>query len=112
MVIATGGAQSSMRRAINSWLAVELIGTKSNRDAVGARITLEAAGKRQMREVVLGDGYGSQNSLRQYFGLGPNTKADSLTVRWPRSGITQTFPNIGANRIIRITEGRSELEFK
>jgi ASPIC and UnbV/FG-GAP-like repeat len=96
----------------NSWLAVELIGTKSNRDAVGARVTIEAAGKRQMREVVLGDGYGSQNTLRQYFGLGANTKVDNLIVRWPRSGITQTFRDVGANHIVRITEGRSELEFK
>src|SRR6266850_2535709 len=94
----------------NSWLAVELVGTKSNRDAVGARITIEAQGKHQMREVVLGDGYGSQNSLRQYFGLGANMKVDTLTVRWPRSGTIQTFPNVAANQIVRITEGRPGLD--
>ena len=94
----------------NSWLAVELVGTKSNRDAVGARITIEAQGKHQMREVVLGDGYGSQNSLRQYFGLGTNIKVDTLTVRWPRSGTIQTFRNVAANQIVRITEGRPELD--
>jgi hypothetical protein len=94
----------------NSWLAVELVGTKSNRDAVGARITIDVQSKHQMREVVLGDGYGSQNSLRQHFGLGKNSKVDRLTVRWPRSGIIQTFENISANHIVRITEDQSELE--
>ena len=52
-----------------NWLGVELVGTKSNRDAVGARVSIVVKGKPQMREVALGDGYGSQNSLRQYFGL-------------------------------------------
>ncbi|HEY3132581.1 MAG TPA: CRTAC1 family protein [Acidobacteriota bacterium] len=91
------------------WLAVELTGTRSNRDAVGARVILKLAGKQQMREVVLGDGYGSQNSLRQYFGLDRATSVDELTVRWPRSGIVQTFRNIPANRIVQVTEGRQEL---
>jgi hypothetical protein len=93
----------------NSWLGVELTGTKSNRDAVGARVTIEVAGKRQMREVVLGDGYGSQNTLRQYFGLGTNRKVDTLTVRWPRSGIGQTFHDLDTNHIVRVVEGKNEL---
>ncbi len=93
----------------NSWLAVELVGTESNRDAVGARITIEAQGRHQMREVVLGDGYGSQNSLRQYFGLGQDKNVDNVTIRWPRSGITQTLRNVAANQILRITESRSPL---
>jgi hypothetical protein len=96
----------------SSWLGVELTGTRTNRDAVGARITIEVEGKRQMREIVLGDGYGSQNSLRQYFGLGANTKVDELTIRWPRSGITQKFRDIRANQILQITEGESTLHFR
>ena len=91
------------------WLAVELVGTRSNRDAVGARITITVKGKRQMRELVEGDGYGSQNSLRQYFGLNDAGAVEELTVRWPRSRITQTFRNVAADRIIEITEGRDEL---
>ena len=62
-----------------------------------------------MREVVLGDGYGSQNSLRQHFGLNDAAAVDEMTVRWPRSGITQTFRNVAANRIVEITEGRETL---
>jgi hypothetical protein len=64
------------------------------------------AGKQQMREVVLGDGYGSQSSLRQYFGLADQAKVDELVVRWPKSGTTQTFSNVAADRIIQITEGK------
>jgi hypothetical protein len=92
-----------------NWLQVELVGVQSNRDAVGARITAVAKGKKQIREVVLGDGYASQNSLRQHFGLGDNAVVDELTVRWPRSGIVQTFHNVAANRIVEITEGRQTL---
>jgi enediyne biosynthesis protein E4 len=103
-----------------NWLAIELEGGAgrladgTNRDAVGARVTVRAGGKRQIREVVLGDGYGSQNSLRQYFGLGQGRQADELTVHWPRSGRTQTFRNLAAGRFYRLTEGAAapqELRF-
>jgi len=110
-------SSSSFRHALlkneidakRNWIQVELVGTKSNRDAVGARVSLVAKGKPQMREVVLGDGYGSQNSLRQHFGLADATSVDELKVKWPRSGITQVFHNVAANRIIQITEGKDEI---
>jgi len=91
------------------WLGVELVGTKSNRDGVGARVSVVVAGKPQMREIVLGDGYGSQNSLRQYFGLGDAGEVDEMVVRWPRSGIVQKFPKVAANRIVQVTEGSDAL---
>jgi len=91
------------------WLAVELVGTKSNRDAVGARVYATTGGLQQMREVVLGDGYGSQNSLRQYFGLNQAAAIDTLVVKWPRSGIVQTFKNVSADRIVEVAEGRDSL---
>ncbi len=92
-----------------NWLAVELTGTKSNRDAVGARVYLRIGGRQQMREVVLGDGYGSQSTLRQYFGLGDTPSADELIVQWPRSGIVQKFRNVAGSRIVAVSEGRDEL---
>ncbi len=92
-----------------NWIAFELVGTKSNRDAVGARVYLKVQGQPQMREVFLGDGYGSQNTLRQHFGLGEATAVDEVVVKWPRSGITQTFRNVAGNRILEITEGKDEL---
>jgi hypothetical protein len=91
------------------WLAVELTGTRSNRDAVGARVTVRAGGLRQTREVTLGDGYASQGSLRQYFGMGQADRADELIVRWPRSGILQRFAGVATNQIVQITEGRDRL---
>ncbi|HXB21624.1 MAG TPA: CRTAC1 family protein [Candidatus Solibacter sp.] len=87
-----------------NWLQVELVGTESNRDAVGARITILVQGQQQSRELVSGDSYGSQSPLRQHFGLGPYDKVDKLIVRWPRSGVVQTFENVAANRILQITE--------
>lgn len=101
------------------WLQVEVVGAGgdlpdgTNRDGVGARLTLTAGGFTQTREVVLGDGYGSQNSLRQHFGLGTARRVDELTVTWPRSGRVQTFRDLGPDRldrIVRLTEGRDELE--
>jgi hypothetical protein len=104
-----------------NWLAVELTGAGpaqpkgSNRDAVGARVTIIYKGQRQMREVALGDGYASQNSLRLYFGLGGErsqaTGAEApagleLIVKWPRSGIVQRFKDVPADQIVGIEEGR------
>ena len=91
------------------YLQVELVGTKSNRDGVGARISIKVKGKAQMRELTAGDGYGSQNSLRQHFGLNDATSVDEITVKWPRSGTTQTFQNVAGGRIIEITEGKNEI---
>jgi hypothetical protein len=92
-----------------NWLAVELEGTQSNRDAVGARVIAHVGTLQQMREVVAGDGYSSQNTLRLHFGLGEQAHVDRLEVRWPRSGIVQTFENVTGNRIVRIIEGDESL---
>jgi len=92
-----------------NWLQVELVGVRSNRDAAGVRVTAVVKGKKQTREVVIGDGYASQNSLRQHFGLGDDAIVDELTVRWPRSGIVQTFHQVAGNRIVEVTEGRDTL---
>lgn len=92
-----------------NWLEIELIGTISNRDAVGARVTIYIGGQQQAREVVLGDSYGSQSSLRLHFGLGRSAVVDKVVVRWPCSKIVQTFGNVAGNRIIQITEGSADL---
>ncbi len=85
------------------WLAVKLIGTRSNRDAVGARITLGAGGQRQMREVQAGSGYLSGSSLVQHFGLGEATEVERIEVHWP-SGARSTLTDIAANQFVEITE--------
>ena len=93
-----------------NWLAIELRGTESNRDAVGASVTLEAGGEKFTRLVSAGSGFASQQSARLYFGLGDKTEVDTMTVRWP-NGRIQKFTKdqnriIAARQLIRITEGQ------
>ncbi len=87
----------------NSWLTIKLIGTKSNRDAIGARIILKANGKTQTREIINGSSFLSQNSPWQTFGLGKSKKIDSIEVRWP-SGKKQVLENINVKQTLTITE--------
>ena len=91
------------------WLQVELVGVTTNRDAVGARVTIRVGEAGQFREIVSGDSYGSQSSLRQHFGLDQHHKVDQLIVYWPVSKITQVFENVAADRIIQITEGEDQI---
>jgi hypothetical protein len=87
-----------------TFLTVELQGTTSNRDGVGAVVTIEAGGSKQIRHAAAGSGYASQHSARLYFGLNDTTRVDTLTVRWP-SGLIERFENIDAQRLVHITEG-------
>ena len=94
-----------------NWLAIELRGTESNRDAVGASVTLEVGGEKLTRLVSAGSGFASQQSARLYFGLGDKTEVDTMTVRWP-NGRIQKFSKernqtIAARQLIRITEGQA-----
>src|SRR4029077_6146316 len=82
----------------------KLIGTKSNRAAIGARVTIRAAGVKQFSEVHGGASYLSQNDLRLHFGLGAATKMDTVEVRWP-TGKVETLENVAADAIYTIVEG-------
>jgi ASPIC and UnbV/FG-GAP-like repeat len=93
-----------------NWLAIELRGTASNRDAVGALVTLEAGGEKFTRLVSAGSGFASQQSARLYFGLGDKAEVDAITVRWP-NGHIQKFSkdqnqSIAVRQLIHITEGQ------
>jgi enediyne biosynthesis protein E4 len=91
-----------------NWLAIELRGTESNRDAVGATVIVEAGGQRFTRLVSAGSGFASQQSARLYFGLGDKTQVDAVTVRWPRGGVEKFTKERGlaARQLVRITEGK------
>jgi hypothetical protein len=89
--------------AANHWLAVRLIGKKSNRDGLGARIEVAAGGVRQHAERVSGSGYLSQDDARVHFGLGNTAKADSVTITWP-SGTVQTLRDVAADRVLVVEE--------
>ncbi len=90
----------------NNWLTVRLVGTDSNRDGLGARITAVAGELSQIREVNAGSSSGSQNMLPVHFGLGQNSAVDRLTVRWP-SGTLQTLIGVGVNQVITVVECQS-----
>jgi hypothetical protein len=89
--------------AAGHWLQVKLIGTRSNRDAVGARVAVTAGGLRQMREVHAGSAYLSGSSLVQHFGLGTATRVDAVAVAWP-SGARTVLHDVGTNQRLTLTE--------
>ena len=89
-------------------LILQLRGARSNRDAVGARVTLVTATSERLREVASGAGYLSQSSRRLHFGLAAEEAVRELRVRWP-SGITQTISPVPAQGTFFLTEGEPAL---
>jgi hypothetical protein len=87
----------------NHWLKVKLIGVKSNKSAIGARVICKYGGKQQAQEVLSQSSFFSSNDRRLHFGLGSATTAD-LEIRWP-SGLKQTLKNVAVDRLMTITEG-------
>jgi enediyne biosynthesis protein E4 len=88
----------------NHRVLFHLVGTKSNRAAIGARVTIRAGEITQFDEVRGGGSYLSQNDLRLHFGLGSAARIDSVVVRWP-TGKTETLKDIAADKIYTIVEG-------
>jgi Tfp pilus assembly protein PilF/peroxiredoxin len=86
-------------------LALRLVGTKSNRDGVGARVTVETDKLRRTRLVQVGSGFLSQHTKELLFGLGKSGRVSKVTVAWP-SGATQTFSDVPINHRLWIQEGR------
>jgi hypothetical protein len=85
------------------WLTVRLIGRKSNRAGIGARVKLTAAGAAQMEEVRSGGSYLSQSDLRVHFGLGATSSVASLEIRWP-SGQVERLTDVPVDRAIVVRE--------
>ena len=90
------------------WLKVKLIGTKSNRSAIGARVVARYGGKQQVQEVISQSSYCSSNDRRLHFGLGKAETAD-LEIQWP-AGTKQTFEKLQANQLVVIREGAPAVE--
>jgi enediyne biosynthesis protein E4 len=94
----------------NNWLKVKVLGVKSNRTGIGARVKItwrvpgENKTRSQIDEVRSGGGYLSQNDLRVHFGLGKAEKVDLVEIRWP-SGTVDTVKDVLANRLLYIKEG-------
>jgi PKD repeat protein len=87
----------------NHWIEIDLEGTLSNRDGIGARVFATAGGVTQLHEQGGGMHRDSQNHTRIHFGLGQNSTVQRLKITWP-SGIVQVIENIPADRIIRVVE--------
>lgn len=96
----------------NHWLCVELVGTETNRSAIGARLravfTEDGDERSVYRHVNSGGSFGA-NPLRQTIGIGKATKVDRLEIFWPTTGKTQTFSSLIADRHLLITEGSAEI---
>ncbi|MBV8819479.1 MAG: CRTAC1 family protein [Acidobacteriaceae bacterium] len=91
-----------------AWIKVKLVGTKSNRSAIGTRVVCKYAGRQQVQEVLSQSSFYSSSDQRLHFGLGAATTVD-LEVRWP-SGLKQSFTGVAANRFVTITEGSSAID--
>ena len=121
-ILAVNGAARLLRNEVgnrNRWLRIKLVGAargdrkqpgadvrKSNRNGIGARVTVWAGGSRQSREVRSGSSYLSQNDFRLHFGLGKHPAADSVTVRWP-GGTVDRLGSISADRELVVEEGEA-----
>jgi enediyne biosynthesis protein E4 len=86
------------------FLNLRLQGVKSNRSAIGARVTVEAGGRKWIDEVRSGESFYSQHSMTLHFGLADVRKVDRVTVRWP-AGKTETWSNLATNARCNLTEG-------
>jgi hypothetical protein len=90
-------------RGDSHWLKIKLVGTKSNRSAIGARVVVHYAGKKQAQAVMSQSSFYSSNDPRLHFGLGTATTAD-VDIFWP-SGTHETFKAIKIDQLITVKEG-------
>ena len=89
----------------NHYLLVHTVGTKSNRDGIGARVIISVGGQTQHAEVQSGGSYLSHNDLRLHFGLGKAERVDRLEVRWP-SGAVQVLSDLAVDQHLTVVEPR------
>ena len=97
------------RKSANHSILLKLVGTKSNRDGIGAKVRVIAGGLTQFDEVRSGGSYLSSNDLRLHFGLGAATKIDRVEIEWP-SGQKDLVENATAGGIVTIVEGQGVTE--
>jgi hypothetical protein len=93
----------NVSQKVGNWIELKLIGTKSNRDGIGARVQLQAGGLTQIRELDGGNGYAGESSRRIHFGIGAAAKIDRLQIRWP-SGLVEQV-NVPLNAVSYVQEG-------
>jgi enediyne biosynthesis protein E4 len=106
LVSSNGGPAALFRNvgATNHSLRIKLIGTKSNRDGIGAVVRVTAGSDSQWQMLRSGSSYLSSSELVLTFGLGTHTQADTIEIRWP-SGQTDKLANVAADQIVNVKEG-------
>ena len=87
------------------WLTVQVVGTRANRDGVGTRMRLSAAGQSQWRTVNGASSYMSHSDIRAHFGLGPNERVDRIEITWP-DGSTESIQDIPADKLLLVRQGQ------
>ena len=88
----------------NHWLKLKLVGTKSNRSAIGTSVWVTVGGRRQRQDVLSQSSFYSQSDLRLHFGLGPAAMADRIEIRWPL-GLLEEYRDVAGDRILTLVEG-------
>jgi len=88
----------------NHWLCLRLVGKLSNRDGIGARVTVKGQSREWVDEVRSGSSYNSSSDLRLHFGLGEETRIKAIDIRWP-NGNSEEFPGPEVNQCVTLTEG-------
>jgi hypothetical protein len=91
------------------WIEINLVGVKSNRDAIGARLTLKSAGQTQKIWQTGGGSFQSAPSRRLHVGLGEKQKVDFIEIQWP-SGQQDSYNDLNSNKRYRMTEGSTVAE--
>jgi enediyne biosynthesis protein E4 len=91
----------------NHWIGISAVGTRSNRDGIGASVSVLGGGKKWMQEVRSGSSYLSSSDLRLHFGLGAVSKIDRVEIDWP-SGVKEWFSVPAVDRILTLTEGTGQ----
>src|SRR6185437_6683130 len=108
VLMTTNGGRAYLYRnegTSNHSVRIRLVGTKSNRDGIGAVIKVASGQVKQSKMVRSGSSYLSQSELVATFGLGPRTKADAIEIEWP-SGQTDKLENVNAGQTITVEEGK------
>lgn len=102
----SAGLLTNQTQGSGRFLSLQLCGTRSSRDAIGATVEITVAGQTIVKQLTAGDGYHASNERRLLFGLGSATRVDRLKIRWP-SGIVQSWNDIPAGTFATLIEGSS-----
>lgn len=94
----------NQQRNANHWVAIKTVGTRSNRDGIGARIAVTVGKRVLVDEVRSGSSYLSNNDMRVHFGLGAAKTIEKVEIRWP-SGLVENFADVPADKVVMLQEG-------